>query len=287
MLNELVVPTVELASLRITTGEEPMVITDVCDWHFHNEYEMVLSLEGKRTVIVGSTEHHLDVGDILFINRKVPHKSITYPGSRAIVLQFKNPFVNEEELNSYLTFLDFRDANDTMLFKTDDMHHKQLCTYMTNIAAEYSQKQLAYEEFIRGYLHEMVAYLYRHRVIINYVGHLSHSDMQRITPALEYINTHYHEQISLESISKLLLIDKSHFCRIFKKSMNMTFVDYLNSVRIYHAEMLLTKTKKSITEISFKVGFSSTAYFIKAFKRYNFCTPSKYRKMFLESRKSQ
>lgn len=287
MLNELVVPTVEHSSLRIVPGHNPVVITDACDWHFHNEYEMLLSLEGKKTVIANDFEYTLNVGDILFINRKVPHKSITYPGDRAIVLQFKNPFTTEEELNNLLMFLDCKDTNDIMLFKAGSEHHQQLQTYMTNIASEYSQKQLAYEEFIRGYLQEMVAYLYRHRVIIKHNAHFSQSDMQRITPALEYINAHYHESITLESISKLLLIDKSHFCRIFKKSMNMTFVDYLNSVRIYHAEKMLTKTKKSITEISFKVGFSSTAYFIKAFKRYNFCTPSKYRKMFLESRKSQ
>jgi AraC-like DNA-binding protein len=67
----------------------------------------------------------------------------------------------------------------------------------------------------------------------------------------------------------------------------MTFIDYINSMRIYHAEQLLIKTQISITEISFQVGFSSTAYFIKVFKRYNFCTPSNYRKMFLASRNSQ
>ena len=287
MLNELVVPTVEHSPLRIIPGHNLTVVTDVSDWHFHNEYEMLLSLEGKKTVIANDSEYTLNVGDILFINRKVPHRTITYPGDRTVTLQFKNPFTTEESLNNYLMFLDFKDTNDIILFKAGSEHHAQLKTYMTNIADEYSRKELAYEEFIRGYLQEMIAYLYRHRVIIGHNSQFSHSEMQRITPALEYINTHYHEPISLESISKLLLIDKSHFCRIFKKSMNMTFVDYLNSVRIYQAEMLLTKTKKSITEISFKVGFSSTAYFIKAFKRYNFCTPSKYRKMVLESRKSQ
>lgn len=287
MLNELVVPSVEHSSLRIDLGDNPMVITDMSDWHFHNEYEILLSLEGKKTVIANDFEYTLNVGDILFINRKVPHKTITHIGDRTVTLQFKNPFTAEEETDGYLSFLDVKATNDIILFKAGDEHHQPLQSYITSIANEYSRKQLAYEEFIRGYLQELVAYLYRNRVILYHSGRSTQTDMQRITPALEYINTHYHEQITLERISKLLLVDKSHFCRIFRKSMNMTFVDYLNSVRIRHAETMLTETKKSITEISFKVGFSSTAYFIKAFKRYNFCTPSKYRKMFLESRKSQ
>lgn len=287
MLNELEVPAVERSSLRIIPGHNPIIIPDVCDWHFHNEYEMLLSLEGEKTVIANGFEYTLNVGDILFINRKVPHKAITHPGERTVILQFNNSFTAEETVNSFLMFPNSKDVNDIMLFKAGSEHCAQLGTYMTNIANEYSRKEPAYEEFIRGYLQEMVAYLYRHRVIINHNSQFNRSEMQRIIPALEYINTHYHEPITLESISKLLSIDKSHFCRIFKKSMNMTFVDYLNSVRIYQAEILLTKTKKSVTDISLMVGFSSTAYFIKAFKRYNFCTPCKYRKMFLESRENQ
>ena len=287
MLNELVVPSVEKSSLRITTPKNPISTVAVCDWHFHNEYELLLALEGTKVIITSDAEYSMQRGDVLFINRKVPHKTITYPDSRTIMLQFKNPFSSDDAVNHFISFRDSKDTHDVLLFRADSEHCAPLKAYITDIVAEYTDKKPAYEEFIRGYLAEMVAYFYRHRIIAHHSNQSALSEVQRIMPALEYINTHYHEPITLDSISKQLLIDRSHFCRLFKKSTNMTFIDYINSMRIYHAEQLLIKTQISITEISFQVGFSSTAYFIKVFKRYNLCTPSNYRKMFLASRNSQ
>jgi YesN/AraC family two-component response regulator len=101
--------------------------------------------------------------------------------------------------------------------------------------------------------------------------------VQKILPALSYINENYQEDLTLEEVSELLSFDPSYFCRIFKQATGATFTEYLNFVRVCKAEKLLAKTQRSILEISEAVGFSSVSYFNRIFKRHRGCSPRGYR----------
>jgi YesN/AraC family two-component response regulator len=102
-------------------------------------------------------------------------------------------------------------------------------------------------------------------------------EVQKILPALEYVNRNYNEEISLESVSVMLGFGPSYFCRIFKTATGATFTEYLNFVRICKAEKMLARTNNSILEISETVGFSSVSYFNRVFKKYRNCSPRGYR----------
>ena len=83
--------------------------------------------------------------------------------------------------------------------------------------------------------------------------------------------------ISLEEISNSVHLDRSYFCRIFKKSMKMTFNEYLCTLRLQKAEELLLYSNNSIAEIALASGFSSPAYFTKIFKEKKGFTPTFYK----------
>ena len=102
-------------------------------------------------------------------------------------------------------------------------------------------------------------------------------EVQKILPALEYVNRNYSEEITLEAVSLMLGFDQSYFCRIFKMATGATFTEYLNFVRICKAEKMLSHTDSSILEISETVGFSSVSYFNRVFKKYRNCSPRSYR----------
>lgn len=110
------------------------------------------------------------------------------------------------------------------------------------------------------------------------VSFFDEKSINRIYPALEYIENHYNENISLDDVSATLNVDKAHFCRLFKKATNTSFVQYLNFVRIQKAEKLLTETELSISEISHRVGFSSPTYFAETFRMIMNCTSRFYKK---------
>lgn len=99
-----------------------------------------------------------------------------------------------------------------------------------------------------------------------------------ITDAINYISEHYRENISLHDIALRFHMSTSRFCVVFKEGTGKTFVDYLNMVRIRKGEELLLHSKLTIYEIAYQVGFNSTTYFSKLFKRATSHFPSEYRR---------
>ena len=102
-------------------------------------------------------------------------------------------------------------------------------------------------------------------------------EIQKILPALEYVNVNYSDDISLEEASSLLGFEVSYFCRLFKQATGATFTEYLNFVRICKAEKLLATTTDTVLDVSASVGFSSVSYFNRIFKKYKNSSPSVYR----------
>lgn len=98
-----------------------------------------------------------------------------------------------------------------------------------------------------------------------------------ISPALDYISDTYNKKVSLNYVANLCDISSSHFSKLFKKTMEVNLVDYVNILRINKAKELLATTSKNINEIAYAVGFEDCGYFIKVFKKITTATPNKYR----------
>lgn len=96
--------------------------------------------------------------------------------------------------------------------------------------------------------------------------------------AIDYINKNIFREISIDEICSAVHISKYHFCRLFKKNMGMTVMDYILKTRIVLAKNMLKKENTSITEVSERCGFSSVSYFCRVFKESIGKTPLRYRK---------
>lgn len=103
----------------------------------------------------------------------------------------------------------------------------------------------------------------------------SHSDT--IRNALEYMEAHYYEKISLSDIASKAGMSEKYFCRIFKEQTGETFVGSLTSIRIRAAEKLLTQTNLKTYEIAQQAGFGDYHHFCKTFKRLTGKTPTEVR----------
>ena len=272
--------------LSSTVNNLPICVHDIAisstdivwDWHIHDEYEMYLAIEGKRIFYVGDEEYQVDTGDIIFINEKIPHKTKNTKNSSGFIIQF-NPITHTN--NTYKHLLQFIKATtrDVSLFKADTNINKELTYCLKNILDENTKKQKSYEDFITAELYKIFAVLYRYEIIRNPEEVFSMKEVEKILPAITYIDNHYKEKITLQQVSNLSNFDKSHFCRVFKKSTNQSLVDYINFVRISKAEKLLLSSRKAISEIAEETGFLSVAYFTKIFRKLKNCTPSQYKKI--------
>ena len=95
---------------------------------------------------------------------------------------------------------------------------------------------------------------------------------------INYINSHYTENLCLTDLAYRYGLSSNYFSTIFKKKTGSTFIHYLTSLRIAESERLLRETSLTIREISEHVGYYSTSFFIRTFKKIKGITPSEYRR---------
>ncbi|SDN48782.1 AraC family transcriptional regulator, regulatory protein of adaptative response / methylphosphotriester-DNA alkyltransferase methyltransferase [Psychrobacillus sp. OK028] len=107
-------------------------------------------------------------------------------------------------------------------------------------------------------------------------------DEEWIVQIQEYINSNYHESLSLEVLADVCHGSPYHLQRTFKRIIGLTPTEYIQQVRISNAMKELTTHMKSIAEVGFAVGLPNTAYFITFFKNRVGQTPKQYQKTMME-----
>jgi len=95
--------------------------------------------------------------------------------------------------------------------------------------------------------------------------------------ALEYMESHYMEDISLELTARKLRLSPSYCSNMFKQVTGVGFSEYLIRIRIAKAKEMLLHTDEKICDIARKTGFHDAAYFNRVFKRETGLTPNTFR----------
>lgn len=96
--------------------------------------------------------------------------------------------------------------------------------------------------------------------------------------ALDYIEEHYREDVTLNSVCSHLAMSTSYFSSIFKTYTGLTFIEALTRKRIEKAKTLLENTSRKAYEIAWEVGYSDPHYFSSTFKRMTGMSPTEYAK---------
>ncbi|WP_153043021.1 response regulator transcription factor [Neobacillus mesonae] len=101
-----------------------------------------------------------------------------------------------------------------------------------------------------------------------------------IESSIQYIQKHFKEPITLNMVADSVYLSPSHFSRLFKEEMGVTFIEYLTSYRVEQSKSLLKMTSLPIEVIAHQMGFTTAGYFATTFRKSEGCTPSKYRSLF-------
>ncbi|MDO4268231.1 MAG: response regulator [Eubacteriales bacterium] len=99
---------------------------------------------------------------------------------------------------------------------------------------------------------------------------------QYVEAAIQYIRTHYREDISISSAAGELEISEGYLSRLFKKETSYTFTSYLIYYRLQTAMELLKDRRVRVYEAADQVGYTDTAYFSAQFKKFAGMSPSDY-----------
>ncbi len=115
-------------------------------------------------------------------------------------------------------------------------------------------------------------------------SHYSHTDVpvtsRRIQVIKDYIDSHYQEEVRMETLSGLVNMTPNALSRFFKQRTNRSISNYINDVRIGQATLLLVDSTMTVVEISYKCGFNSISNFNRTFKSVKGVTPTEFRESY-------
>lgn len=100
---------------------------------------------------------------------------------------------------------------------------------------------------------------------------------EHIDRATFFIRMNYMSPITVNDIVRFVGLERSYFSKIFHRYTGTTAQNYLRTVRVGQAKLLLERTTYSIKEITSFVGFQDESYFSRVFKELEGVSPQTYR----------
>lgn len=243
--------------------------------HCHAEYEINLVLLSSGKHIIGTREEPFSEVDMVIIAPFVPHVwKGREEGNRVITVQFSGkmldfPMLRLRQFRSIESFLKRAVPAAKFHLSADDSLVSE------TIALAQARDFDATVAFLR-LLHSMAE---REFTILGDVDSgMRQSRSRRVARVMAYSQEHLGETIRLSDVSSLVDMSDSAFSHFFKKHTNLSYITYLNGLRISRACRELESTAMSVSEICWDCGFNNKSNFNRLFLQAKGMTPSAYRK---------
>ncbi|MDG0811516.1 helix-turn-helix transcriptional regulator [Cohnella rhizosphaerae] len=249
-------------------------------WHHHKEVELLAMIEGGMGMQTQDGYMRLEPGDVALFGASQLHRTHRVGASpvRFVVLQVDLGRHMESVALPYLYGLGDGAASLERLnglLRDKPEVRREIYDLIAHMYEEYSGRARGYALALGSAIQRLLWLFVRH----DDEGLLPASaerELQRLRPALDYVDRHLHERITVEEVSRLLNFSYHYFIRYFRSAMGCSFVDYVNRKRIKMAERLLLTRDISIAEAALQAGVPSIAQFYKLFKRFNRCSPKEF-----------
>ncbi|MGF1697240.1 AraC family transcriptional regulator [Vibrio lamellibrachiae] len=265
----------------------------VCDWHYHQEFELVLHRHIQGNGFAGHYQGELEHNTLWLISPDTPHS-------------FECRSLSEETLPERHSVWFKREWIANMIFNCLELRKLDavLKRAQKGICLSKESGERIYQLLIKLKVDSHIECLSTLILILGIVAEdksattllsfkRQHSDEReptnnkydraKIEKLSFLIEKNYHEPITLADLAKSLCTSESSIHRIFEAHFHESFSQHLKKVRLNHAAELLTHSDLPIHLIAEKVGYHNQANFNRLFKRYKHVTPRQYRKEFGQS----
>lgn len=261
---------------RISSPKEALHI------HSHNYFQIYYVISGRITHHLEKSTAVLTSGDIFILPPNQPHYIETVDGEVDFYSLSFMPdyFQNVKEANKLI--LDFLLYLQTE--QTEKIEPKVSLSYedtmLTNallkrIMAEFSDNKTGKNEIIKETVSVLLSLFARVYFEENVPALTAKGNRQLVMHSIEYIKTHFDEEITLSEIVRHSAMSKTNFCTIFNSITGMPFKEYLNRYRIERAAELIASGEK-VSVAGNYCGFSDFSTFYRNFKKYMKMSPSEF-----------
>lgn len=234
------------------------------EYRMRNNYSISFVSDGEGVLYIDKKKYIIKKGDIFLLPKNT---KIKYYPLKKNWEYFWFDF-NGEKSDLYCELLGF--SADKYLINCDDISD---IIYQCEMLTMKKSK----DETV-GYYEVLSAFYSIIDLLIKKITH-STEKISLEESIKNYIKLHYfRSSLTIKEICDNFNISHSYLCKLFKKSNDVSAKGYIIKLRLEKAKKLLLTTNLSVKQISWSVGFSDDAYFMRIFKNHLNITPTEYRK---------
>ena len=254
-------------------------------FHIHHKYEIYYEIEGTRRYFIEDAAYIVNAGSVVLIGENQIHKTAAVgdtPSSR-IVMNFSGEYLDSlAEIFPDVDFFSFlNEEHNHLLCNLSVKQQNQIQSVLQQLITlqeEVTPESDAMRKMMLATLLLTLKSLCR--IQQEQGGENGRVSNQIVDQIQGYIAEHYAEKLTLTGIASQFYISPYYLSRLFKKSINLSLIEYINGVRIKAAQNLIEKSNESISDIAEKTGFLTTAHFRRVFKDATGLSPQQYRQYY-------
>ena len=251
-----------------------------CSWHFHDEFQMSLILNGCGQRVVGDSIHTIKQGELTLLGANLPHAWRYDPleGQQIhiVVIHFKEDFAGTDfllkpEMRSLRLLL----ARARQGLQVHGTTRKKVTQLVQGLL-----KSNGFERVVKllGILNALAESNELCRICSPGIRPANAElDVERLRSVYAFVEANFDQPINRCQVASIAHLSPSAFSRFFKQHTGTTFQGFLNDHRIGFACRLLAEKSLSVTDVAMRCGFSSTTSFNRCFRRLKKISPSQYR----------
>ncbi len=251
-------------------------------FHLHDEFELILIVKSHGKLFIGNSITNFNGGELYLFAPGLPHCFYNTSGyendnelAHAIVIQFRkdflgNAFFEKTEASQIKRLIKMADFG-VQFINTDKSLKKRIQTLK-------QKKGLEKLAALLLLLNELAARdNFRLLSTENTLRLSGLNDSKIINNVYRYVAENFQKKISFNIAASVANMQRSAFCRYFKRKTKKKFTQFVNEIRIMHSCKLLAETDKTVIEIAFECGYENTSYFNRQFRLYCDNSPKAFR----------
>ncbi len=248
--------------------------------HMHEKVELIYILEGAFQITVQSDSYRLQEKDMIVVNSNKSH-AVESVSDNGLAVSFH---INHDMLETKFSLAHTFFWCNSVVDKNDA--YDRLREVLDTIIFNYSDRDGVGGLFLNSLYYRVIYTLVSHFTVnrdemtLNPTGVPTTS---RIMDIQDFIQKNFRRTIRLKDLADQLYLSNAYLSKYIKKHLGMSFLEYLNHIRLLYALDEIVHTEKKIIKIALDNGFATTAAFNKAFRDAYGETPSQYRKTIKKS----
>lgn len=263
--------------------------SDKLRFNWHERLEVNVSVKGRGRFRMGERILNFSTGDIIVVDNLTLHGLLDYEGSmrKAAVITFMpdlicNPVSYPCDSIYLRPFFSRQSGLDPVLRPCHPIWEEVDRALAKVVESYYSGKEQGYQAGCKAYMLQALYGLARHFGLTEPNMSEVHNNMHQSVQfgrLREFLRENYSTHITVRAAASMVGVNEFRFMKFFKRATGMTFVDYVNHLRLSNAYSLLITTDRSIADIAVSVGFADQSYFDRCFRKHYSQTPRDARRM--------